>query len=67
MLLLGLTFWPSTARLLRSQILSLREREFVVAARALGAPEPTILTRHVLPNALPAVLVNAALQVGGRS
>ncbi len=64
-LLLGLTFWPSTARLLRSQILSLREREFVVAARALGTPEPTILTRHVLPNALPAVLVNASLPVGG--
>jgi peptide/nickel transport system permease protein len=64
-LLLGLTFWPSTARLLRAQILSLREREFVVAARAIGASPPTILARHVLPNALPVVLVNASLQVGG--
>lgn len=64
-LLLGLTFWPSTARLLRAQILSLREREFVVAARAIGAPEPTILIRHVLPHALPPVIVNASLQVGG--
>ena len=64
-LLLGLTFWPSTARLLRAQILSLREREFVVAARAVGATAPTILTRHVLPNALPPVMVNASLQVGG--
>ena len=64
-LLLGLTFWPSTARLLRAQILSLREREFVVAARAAGATEPAILTRQVLPNAMPPVLVNASLQVGG--
>lgn len=64
-LLLGLTFWPSTARLLRSQILSLREREFAVAARAVGASAPTILVRHVLPNALPPVMVNASLQVGG--
>jgi peptide/nickel transport system permease protein len=64
-LLLGMTFWPSTARLLRAQILSLREREFVVAARAAGATEPAILTRQVLPNAMPPVLVNASLQVGG--
>jgi len=64
-LLLGLTFWPSTARLLRAQILSLREREFVVAARAMGAGAPAMLTRHVLPNALPTVIVNTALQVGG--
>ncbi len=64
-LLLGLTFWPSTARLLRAQMLSLREREFVVAARAIGAPPPRMLVKHVLPNALPAVIVNAALQVGG--
>lgn len=64
-LLLGLTFWPSTARLLRAQILSLREREFVVAARAIGATDPAILIRHVLPNALTPVLVNASLQVGG--
>lgn len=64
-LLLGLTFWPSTARLLRAQVLSLREQEFVVAARAVGARELTILHRHVLPNALPPVIVNASLQIGG--
>lgn len=63
--LLGLTFWPSTARLLRGQVLSLREREFVVAARAVGLRELAILARHVLPNALPPVMVNAALQIGG--
>lgn len=62
--LLGVTFWPVTARLLRAQILSVREREFVVAARALGAPQGRILWRHVLPHALPVVLTSAALQVG---
>lgn len=63
-LLLGLTFWPSTARLLRGQVLSLREREFVLAARALGATGVRVLWRHVMPHALPVVLVSASLQVG---
>ncbi len=63
-LLLGLTFWPGIARLLRAQVLSLREREFILAARALGAPDRRILRRHVLPNALPVALAAMALQVG---
>lgn len=63
-ILLGLTFWPNTARLLRAQILSLREREYVVAARALGLREASLLWRHVLPNAIAIVVVSAALQVG---
>lgn len=63
-LLLGLTFWPSTARLLRAQVLSVRGRDFVLGARALGLPEHRILVRHVLPNALPVAVVNTALQVG---
>jgi peptide/nickel transport system permease protein len=63
-LLLGLTFWPSTARLLRAQVLSLRRRDFVLAARALGVSEGRVLVRHVLPNALPVVIVNTALQIG---
>nr|MBA2372020.1 ABC transporter permease [Chloroflexota bacterium] len=49
-LLFGLTFWPGTARLVRSQVLSLREREYVVAARALGLRDGRILVRHILPN-----------------
>ncbi|MBF6613256.1 MAG: ABC transporter permease [Chloroflexi bacterium] len=64
-LVLGLTMWPSTARLLRSQVLSLRTRDYVVAARAIGVSEPGILIRHVLPAALPPVITQAALQVGG--
>lgn len=63
-LLLGLTFWPGTARLLRAQVLSLREREFVLAARALGASEARILIRHVLPNVAPVIVVSSALQIG---
>jgi peptide/nickel transport system permease protein len=62
-LLLGLTFWPQTARLLRAQILSLRQREYVVAARAVGLTSGRILVRHVLPNAS-VVVITAALQVG---
>ena len=64
-LLLGLTYWPGTARLLRSQVLTLRDREHVVAARAIGVHEGAILARHVLPGALPPVITQAALQVGG--
>jgi len=64
-LLLGLTYWPATARLLRGQVLSLRNREHVVAARAIGVRESAILMRHVLPMALPPIITLAALTVGG--
>lgn len=63
-LVLGLTMWPGTARLLRSQVLSLRTRDYVLAARAIGVSEAGILVRHVLPAALPPVVTQAALQVG---
>lgn len=63
-LLLGLTFWPQTARLLRAQVLSLRQREYVVAAWAVGLTPRRILLRHVLPNAASVVVIVAALQVG---
>lgn len=64
-LLLGLTYWPGAARLLRGQVLSLRSREHVVAARAIGVREPVILVRHVLPMALPPIITLSALTVGG--
>lgn len=63
-LVLSLTGWMSTARLVRAEVLSLREREYVQAARALGIPLAGILWRHVLPNALGPVLVSATLMVG---
>ncbi len=61
---LGLTGWMDVARLVRGQVLSLREREFVLAARALGLGTPRIIARHLLPNAAAPVLVSAALMVG---
>jgi peptide/nickel transport system permease protein len=64
-LLLGLTYWPGTARLLRAQMLSLRARDYVLAARAVGVPETSILLRHVLPGSLPPIITLAALHVGG--
>ena len=63
-LLLGCTFWPDTARLLRAEILSLRQRDFVLAERALGLSEFTILRRHILPQTSAVVVITAALQVG---
>lgn len=56
-LLLGLTSWTWTARVVRAETLSLRERDFVGAARALGASRSHILRRHVAPNVLPTTLV----------
>jgi peptide/nickel transport system permease protein len=56
-LVLGLTSWPWIARVARAEALSLRRREFVDAARSLGASTPRILLRQVLPHALPATLV----------
>ncbi len=63
--LLGATGWMGVARVVRAQVLALREQEFVLAARALGLPEWRVLLRHVLPNALPPVLVLSSLAVGG--
>ncbi len=62
--ILGLTLWPSTARLVRSEVLSLREREFIQAAEALGYPRARIIVRHLIPNALGPVIVAATLGIG---
>ena len=64
-LILGLTSWTSTARLVRGEILSLKERDFVEGSRAIGLPGRLIIVRHLIPNALASVLVTAALMVGG--
>jgi peptide/nickel transport system permease protein len=61
---LGLTGWMPVARVVRSQVLSLRQREFVLAARAAGLPPAAIVARHVVPNVLTPVIVNGALLVG---
>lgn len=63
MVIIGLTGWMGVARLVRAEALSLRERDFVLAARTLGASNMRIIFRHVLPNALSPVLVSATLGV----
>ena len=62
--LVALVAWPATARLVRAQTLSLRDREFVQAARALGYGPGRIMLRHVLPNTAAPILVAATLAVG---
>ncbi|SER67564.1 ABC transporter permease [Natrinema salaciae] len=61
---LVVTGWLGYARLLRGEVLSVREREYVTAARALGVPDRTIVRRHVVPNAITPVVVQATLNVG---
>jgi oligopeptide transport system permease protein len=60
---IGITSWIDVTRLTRAQILSLRERDFVQAARALGANDRHIVLRHLLPNALPPLIVMLALGI----
>jgi peptide/nickel transport system permease protein len=62
---LSLLGWMDTARLVRGQFLSLLTRDFVLAARALGADGPRIMTVHLIPNSLAPILVAASLNVGG--
>jgi ABC-type dipeptide/oligopeptide/nickel transport system permease subunit len=61
---LGFVGWPGIARLVRSLVLSLREREFVLAARAVGATDSRILLRHIVPNCLGPVIVAFTLGMG---
>ena len=63
-IVIGLTSWFGTSRLVRAEVLSLRQRDFVVAARALGAGSGRVIFRHVLPNAAAPIIVSAALGVG---
>jgi peptide/nickel transport system permease protein len=62
--LIGVTGWFTVSRLVRAEVLTIREADFVVAARALGAPAPRILWRHLLPNVVAPVIVSATLAVG---
>ncbi|PLX31820.1 MAG: ABC transporter permease [Ignavibacteria bacterium] len=64
-LVLGLTSWMGISRLVRGEVLSVKEREFVLAARALGIGHARILSKHILPNILTPIIVNATLRIGG--
>ena len=61
---LVITIWARYARVIRGEVLSLRERDFVAEARVIGCSTKTILLRHILPNVLPTLLILITLQVG---
>ena len=63
MLLLGFLGWAGIARLVRGQILSLREQEYVLAARAAGAKGSWVIRKHLLPNCISVVIISTALQI----
>ncbi|MCX8022923.1 MAG: ABC transporter permease [Syntrophorhabdaceae bacterium] len=65
MVVIGATNWMGIARLVRAEILGIKNKEFVMAARALGLSELRILIKHVLPNAMSPVYVVATLGIGG--
>ncbi|HBD91230.1 MAG TPA: peptide ABC transporter [Gemmobacter sp.] len=62
-LAIGVTSWMQAARVVRGEVLALKEREFVLAARSIGAPNRRIILRHILPNVLSPVLVAATLGI----
>ncbi len=64
-LAIGLTGWTGTARLVRSEALSLRTREFIMASKSLGASDARIIFRHLIPNVISSVIVIATLSVPG--
>ena len=65
MVIIGIFGWTGVCRLVRGQFLSLRETDFVVAARAVGVPSPRIVFRHIFPNAIAPVAVSATLGLSG--
>jgi peptide/nickel transport system permease protein len=62
---IGLNAWIGTSRLVRGEVLSVKERDYVLAARALGVPMRKIILRHVLPNVIPIVIILTAGSIGG--
>lgn len=65
MAVIGLTGWMDVARLVRAEVLSLKEREFILASKAIGASSIRIIFKHILPNAIYPVIVAATFAVGG--
>ncbi len=60
---IGITSWMQTARVVRGEVLSIRERDFIVAARSVGTPSRRIISRHILPNVLSPIMVSATLGI----
>jgi peptide/nickel transport system permease protein len=64
MLVVGMWIWPSNARIMRAQVLSGKQRDYVTAAVLIGASHPRVLLRHVIPNSMPPLIANSTLQIG---
>lgn len=64
-LVLGLTSWMSVARLVRGQVLSLKHQDYILAAKAMGFGFQRIIFRHILPNVLTPIIINATMRLGG--
>ena len=64
-LVIGLTAWPPVARIVRSQVLTLRERQFMMRIRSMGSSHVRLITRHILPNVAPLIFANAVLVIAG--
>lgn len=62
---IGITSWMQTARIVRGEVLALKEREYVLAARSIGTPPLGIILRHILPNVVSPVMVAATLEIAG--
>ena len=62
-IVIGITSWPSTARVVRSQVLTLKERQFIVRARCVGASDSHIIKTHIMPNVLPLIFANTVLLI----
>ncbi len=60
---IGITSWPSTARIVRSQVLTVKERQFIERARAVGAGDGHIIGRHIVPNVMPLIFANTVLLI----
>jgi len=65
MIIIGATSWMGMARLMRAEILSLKERDFIYAEKAIGASDLRIIARHLIPNAMAPILVSITLGVAG--
>lgn len=63
-IILGFLGWTGTSRLVRGEVFSVRERDYVTASRALGASRSTLMGRHILPNVIPIVIIVAAIDIG---
>lgn len=64
MIIIGVLYWPTMARMVRGQILSLREQEYMIAAEALGLKDRHKIIRHLIPNVIPTMIVTATLEIG---